>query len=436
MPKLIKTTLQRYKSALGKLLLLFLLLFSYSSCTDQGCIEADDFGEYEQQVLFVKANGVAESCDYDSTKTLDDAMQGSGLKRCLVSGSVSIDDGNGSVQSSTGCAGFANIYIQNLCVQDCRSKCINNRGSNSSSAEPDWVSTSKKESGKNIGVTLTPGAEIYIRAIGTVVLSGVKSEFVFTKSKDYGAQSRNNDFNPLFLDVNKGDIKDIKFSGQWRADTSDTTGASDYGGDINSNTLSEKHKTINGAKRLAAYVIPHPDGYKFDVTATSELSGTKGTPLFVDTRLWKCDYNGNDKKQSSCYSLPYDDASGYPNTTPSIAMSLYDITTSAKADNLGSIGGMIRWDDDGLKPLNSDPLSDVLCNPSCNQDMSPTDGTYGLIGDLSASDATITNNKKYPVRVLFKNLSGSGDCNLSLGMNIKDGDRISTKVLAKKDGAK
>ncbi|MBM5783063.1 MAG: hypothetical protein FJ368_06575, partial [Pelagibacterales bacterium] len=47
------------KNFSNKLKALLLLLLLSSSCTDQGCIEADDFGEYEYQTLEVLANNSA-----------------------------------------------------------------------------------------------------------------------------------------------------------------------------------------------------------------------------------------------------------------------------------------------------------------------------------------------------------------------------------------
>jgi type IV secretory pathway VirB6-like protein len=424
LPKLLsKITFQNYKAVLGKLLLLFLLLFSYSSCTDQGCIEADDFGEYEQEILFVKANALGESCEYDPTKALSDSLQGEGLKACFTSGNVVINDGVDIADhtSNTGCSGFEDApTIKNLCIQECRQKCVNTNSSDSASAEPDWISTSKRQSGRNVGVTITPGAKVFIRAVGTVVLGGAKPETVFTRSSDFGLQSKKSDFTASFMDVTGGSVKDIKFSGKWN------NGIAMIGGNINSTNIAEKTAAFNGANSLVAYVVPHPAGYKFDNTQLTELDGTRGVPLYVDTRLWTCSYNAGNKKQSLCSSLPYNADNQYPYTDNATALSIYNITSSSKASNLGSVGGMIRYDDDGLEPFDTDPFVAASCNPTCSG--APSDPKVGgFVGDLSAGDVSITNSENYAVRLVFKNLgvgAGSANCNTTLLGTIKNKDGL------------
>ncbi len=422
MPKLLsKITFPNYKAVAGKLLLLFLLLFSYSSCTDQGCIEADDFGEYEQEIIFVKANALGESCEYDPAKSLSDASQGTGLKACFTSGNIVINDGVDPADhsSATGCSGFEELpTIKNLCIEQCRQNCINTNSADSASAEPDWVSTHKRSSSRNFGVTITPGAKIFIRAVGTVVLGGAKPETIFSRSTDFGLQSKKSDFNPSFMDVTGGSVKEVKFSGKWN------NGTEFLGGNINSANIVEKKAAFNGSRALFAYVIPHPEGYKFDTSESTELGGTRGTPLYVDTRLWTCSYNIGNVKQSLCSSLPYNAHNEYPNTDNATALSIYNITSSEKASNLGLIGGMIRYNDDGLEPFDTDPFSSTSCNPNCsNAPSNPKVG--GFVGNLSAGDALITNNETYAVRLVFKNLGAgtNGDnCNISLLGTIKDKD--------------
>jgi len=419
LPKLLsKITFSNYKAFSSKLLLLFLLLFSYSSCTDQGCIEADDFGEYEQETIFVNANALADSCDYDITKALSDVSQGSGLKSCFTSGSVTVDDGTDSEDSSTGCSGFTILALKNICIDNCRQQCVNNNSGNISGAEPDWVSTHKRASGRNFGVTITPGAKIFIKVAGTVVLSGVQPKTIFTRSSDYGLQSREADFSPSFIDVTGGSTKTVKFSGKWN------NGTTDLGGDINSSTDSVKRAAFNGARTLFAYVVPHPEGYVFDTSESTELSGTRGTPLYVDTRLWTCSYNTGNVKQSLCSSLPYNSGNGYQYTDNATALNIYNITSSNKALNLGSIGGMIRYDNDGLEPFDTDPFSATSCSTSCSN--LPSDPTVGgVVGDLSTGSVSIANDQTYAVRLVLKNLgfgTGGDNCNITLSGTITDKD--------------
>lgn len=396
---------------LARFFVLGVLLVSFSSCTDQGCIEADDFGEYQTQIVTVPANATGDSCTYTPDKPLNDPSQGSGLQRCFTSGAVSIVDENGTTQSnggSGGCSGFvSSATYRNICVENCRQICIASAGTGGGTPEPDWVSTSKKRLGQNIGVTITPGAEIYIRAVGTVVLGGDLSQPIFTRSTNYGLQSQDGNFSSEFYDLQKGVTKNIKFSGIW------TNGSATIGGNAFSSDSAERLRAFNGLKRLVAYVIPHPAGYAFDIkNATSELSGIRGTPLFADTRLWECGYSGTVSTQSECASLPYNSNNGYGFTDNGVAQSLYYISTTAKADNLGKIGGMIRWSGDGLRPYTYDPYNGVTCTTNCAAPANPSEG--GIVGSLASSGRYIQNNNNYAVRVSFKNLSGNSACDLSL----------------------
>lgn len=411
-----------FKTLLGKLFLLSLLLFSYSSCSDQGCIEADDFGEYQQQVLTVKANYADENCDYDSTKSTEDATQGSGLKVCFTSGNIGIDpgDGSGVITSTAGCSGFSdNILARNLCIEQCRQECINSGSSNSGQAEPDWEATSSKKSGQNSGVTLTPGAKIEIRAVGKVILGEDRSTqpiFVRSSSLNYGLQSNNADFSESFIDVRVDNTKTVKFSGKWRDfSDSENSGNITIGGDSSSNNMTERQAAFNGARRIAAYLIPHPAGYNFDTRATTEKLGTKGTPLFADTDLWNCTYDDTDTlDQSSCGSLPYNASTGYPETDSTLAATLYGITSQNQGNNLGTIGGAIRWDNDGMINWSYDPFpysSTLNCKGGNCVDTIPVEN---IVGDLSLEDRRIIqNDNNYPIKIAFKHLGegpGIGSC--------------------------
>ncbi len=367
--------LQNYKKVLGRLCLLSLLLFSYSSCTDQGCIEADDFGEYEQQIVTVKANALAESCDYYPDKPLSDAEQGSGIKECLTSQNLSFTDEVDSTYatkavngSHKGCLSFegtlntdytftagagatgatTNVATAKfLCTSLCKEKCENGNGADTGSAEPSWVSTTAKVSGQNSGVTISPGDKVFIRALGKVTLSKSAPLTAYTSSINDGLQSsKSYDFNKSsFIDIKADNSKIVNFSGRWYDNSNNYVGA-----DVSHNLP----ETINnGARRLVAYALPHPTGYAFNVNATDEKVGTLGTPLFVDENLWQCDYSIT---PFSCTSLAYNISNGYtqiaidgnPANLKTASGYSYQIDASAKAANLGAIGGMIRWNGDNV----------------------------------------------------------------------------------------
>jgi hypothetical protein len=122
------------KNVFAKTLAL-LLFFALFSCSDQGCIDADDFGEYESQTIEVEANSSEASCTYDSSKNITDSSQGSGLKVCLTSENVTVYDENNAAYSGTkGCLEDGTIKagkIQNLCINQCVQQCLTNTSSNS-----------------------------------------------------------------------------------------------------------------------------------------------------------------------------------------------------------------------------------------------------------------------------------------------------------------
>jgi type IV secretory pathway VirB6-like protein len=401
------------KTTLGRSLLLLLLLFSYSSCSNEGCIEAENFGEYEQEVLTIQANAQSQSCEYISGKPVSDYSQGSGLTSCFTMGTVSVTDTSGTVYSnedSKGCDGFdENSTAQRICIEECRIVCANNSSATSGGSEPYWTSTTRRIPGRNSGITISPESKIRIKAFGNIVLGGGILNNIFAFSTDNTQHSRELGFDNKFLDLTQGISKQVQFSGSW---TDPTNSAIKYGGDVD--IVSQRSDVVNGAKRLAAFITPHPLGYSFDKDASFEQLGTTGTPLFADDRLWACSYSGSvDKTQSSCNSLTYNTASGYPSTDNTIAQSYYAIDSRIKMNNLGSIGGMIRWELDGLTPFSSDPFasSGAVCSPTCSSLPGPTLGA--IVGDISTAAISITNNETYAVKISFKSLLSTNACDLT-----------------------
>ena len=430
---------------LSRILLILFFLFSFSSCSDDGCIEADDFGEYEQEIVTVKANYSDEACTYDPSKDLIDAEQGSGLKDCFVKGSASISDqDNNTFTSSTGCLGFNDKNggkpVSNICVEQCRQKCMASTASSPSGAEPMWQPTSEKQEGKNIGVTLTPGAEIYVRATGTVSLAGDKNaDPIFAGSKKSGLQSFADDLSKnVIQDVKFGTTKAIKFSGMWydgidcvspcNKDKDDDSPGEYVGGLGPSDSNSDfERKLYNGARRLVIYVI-NRDGYGFDSSQTNEKEGVIGIPLYADTDLWTCYYSNNsqaDFKQSDCKSLPYDDSrAGYgKNVNSALAIEAYGISSANQTKNLGKFGGAIRWKDDGLRSIfdpNDDPFKG--CSSDC--------ASLGVDSGAGYIDATtqFINNNPYPVELRARISSGASSCTITY--NIKDSNGVVVKNTA------
>ncbi len=67
-----------------KILISILITCLIISCENRGCIEADDFGEYNSYNLEVYANNFYNLCKYDPTKTYNDNSQGICLENILM----------------------------------------------------------------------------------------------------------------------------------------------------------------------------------------------------------------------------------------------------------------------------------------------------------------------------------------------------------------
>lgn len=396
---------------------LFLLLFAatITSCTDQGCIEADDFGEYQSQTLTVPSNASESTCNYQSGLPLNDTEQGSGLKSCFTSGYVTVtDESNVTKMAYGGCNGkqvnptqptitdtsgsqipnylysvpdnSSTTYglddsFKNLCITNCIASCLSGSSPNSvSSSEPNWVATDQRDSSSGTGIQILPGAQISITATGSVTLSNSANYPAFfipvSTLNSNGTQQNFKDANwstENIFDVQNSQTIDLSFSGQWQRPFNSAAQSNYYyststvgaGTNAISNTTALS-SIYNGVKKLVAYTIPHPDGYKFDSSTNSEILGNKGTPLLPEPRTWNCDYGTgsfannastfNNFIQQDCKNT----TNGYANlgynasTDTAVASnSLFTITSNGPSNGLGTYGGPIRWNGDGITNASS-----------------------------------------------------------------------------------
>lgn len=396
------------KNIVCKLAALFLLL-SFSSCTDQGCIEADDFGEYEYQTLTINANGSAESCVYDYSLDITDPGQGSGLISYLTSGSVKVTDPNGNLQSNTGslgCSGFTDITYRTLCINDAIQKCQIQNNSHSSSAEPNYLATAERDSSQNYGVTIRPNTEITIIASGSVTLGDqITYPVAYVSAQDaYLPTFKDDTWTDKFFDVKNGQSLNIKFSGIWNNGTADIGGgASSFvsNGDADA-------KIYNGAKRTVAYVVPAPTGYSFDTTKSTEKEGTKAVPLLPDPEAWKCTYTA--PNGAVCDNKDYTEI-GYTSASNSLIKQVFSINSTTGSYTLGQYGGMIRWDNDGIIKNNSDPFSNPAIPPKGIAE-------NGMFLGEAASGKEVLNSTSFSYKVSFQ--SSDALCNIPISVLIKD----------------
>jgi type IV secretory pathway VirB6-like protein len=393
------------------ILLLFLPIFS---CTDQGCIEADDFGDYEYQTLTIPANGLGASCSYDYSLDIDDPNQGSGLISYLTTGTATVTDTSGNQQTgitNKGCSGFDDASLKNLCINDAVQKCLSLYNASSGNVEPFWTPTGERDSSQNYGVTITPGAEITIKALGSVKL-GDQTSFAnaYVSAVDYLPTLKDEDLTKdLFFDVKSGQTVNVKFSGKWN------NGSENIGG--GSNSLGSGDEAIyNGARRAVIYLIPAPYGYKFNSSSsvTTEQEGTLGVPLLPDTKAWQCSYNissGTSYNKATCSNKSYSTI-GYniSSSEDDLISSTFPLSSSSKSSTLGQYGGMIRWTNDGI-------VSDAEFNPFSSATPAGISSGGMILGNAS-SEKSISNGTSNSYKVAFK--AADSSCNIAIKVSIKD----------------
>ncbi len=413
---------------------ILLLLFS---CTDEGCIEADDFGEYESETIEVLANASQNHCEYDYAKGISDiSAHGEGIKNCLISGKKKIIDTNGDIYEGkdTGCTdlssepieSLANLSLKTFCINECIQSCQANAGSYSLEAEPPWKSTSGKSSNTNSGITIRAGSEVVIKAVGNITLAGTyKYPDIYVQANNFVPHTKSQNWSDIIFDVRNGQMFDVNFKGKWRkesgSDRKDQLGTfitkSD---DDKSYTFDERAR--NGARRLVAFIIEHPLGYRLDNTKQTETQKAVNVPLLPDARAWKCAYSGADVHQSECFNDDYSHSSyGYSEKTISQAgvNQVFPLTSEFESTTLTKYGGIIRWKDDGLKGADFDPAPEkhkkCVAGGSCNV----TSDTIGMIGDALTSPVNITNNQDYANQILFKSFGSDITCNVQIKVSIK-----------------
>ncbi|MBM3579608.1 MAG: hypothetical protein FJX34_02400, partial [Alphaproteobacteria bacterium] len=407
----------------------FLLLFS---CTDSGCIDADDFGEYESQTLTVTSNSSQDNCAYNAALAITDSGQGSGIKPCLVTNSNTIIDEINTTYYATGCVNFYSnagkttavtdystiAKLQNLCSDNCVQACLTNVGSaNSAGAEPAWMSTSRKITGQNSGVTIRPGSQIMVTAAGNVSLgSALTYPPLFVQANNPLPQSLTNSWSQNFFDFNSGQAANLGFSG-----------AATVNGTSISTASASSSNLYNMARRLVIYTIAHPTNYGgFDLTQNTERAGSKVTPLLPDPAAWQCTYNtgSSNTLQMSCGNSSYVNIGyNYTGFSDTLTSSTFPISSALQSSGLTQYGGVVRYDGDGLngttKPdgTDYDPFSAVTCNGSTGTcvGIDNVAGDQGVrVGDLSSGDVTITNTYTNSYQVSLKSLTGDTGCNIAL----------------------
>lgn len=407
--------------------LVFCALFFISSCSDNGCIDADDFGEYESEVVKVEANHGQNNCEYDRSQPLTSAP--GSLINCFTKGNVSVSDETGSVftNDETGCSGFQVAKIRNLCLDQCIRDCNLKSLNQPNNTSPNWTSTSKKLKNINSGVTISPQSTIEVRATGNISLgsSGANNSF-FVQSDNPFPHAKNSDWQNKIYDVEPGTSAMFLAGGRWQSDDAGNITSFGAGNDLDSPMTEQKQiEAINAINRLALFVIPHPDGYDFDISENDEKLGSKGIPLIPDVGAWRCFSPDNEALTADCSNdiSYYTSVNGYKTDAikESLLNSIFPFTAEEKTTMLGIYGGMIRWAGDNLVPASYDPFTNnsVSCdeNALCaNKDR--FDESFGIVSENMEMINSSTDARKY----YFRSLAPATECNdVELQIAVLDG---------------
>ena len=182
MNKLIKNN--SIKNYLKAILCLLSLIF-LNACEDYGCLDADDFGEYEIYTFSVNANRLSEYCEYN--KDVSATSQPFGIKECVST-------------PATYCPGLSNDDCGEKCEAECYASSeenfkdlMNNQNIPNPTdalgyADPPWVAVG----GGNKQLSIEENSQILITAQGNIDLGGASPEkILFISSEDIGNKALN-----------------------------------------------------------------------------------------------------------------------------------------------------------------------------------------------------------------------------------------------------
>lgn len=283
-----------------KKLLCLLFLFLLFSCDDGGCIDSDDFGEYEIYTFPVNANNLEQICKYKSE--LADADQGFGIKDCIA-----INCNTAQTNTSS-------------CKKDCEEKCYTDKnalqklfnapavGTGASrivSSEPNWFAVG---GGDSIGkISIEENSQILITAQGTINLGNTSGNTAVSIINNDSGKTKLGNIrdNANITKFSGGENLEINFEGDW-TDTAGSSSTTYFNSNSSGDVLINKRDLLknklnyytessaNGARRIFAYFIPFPEVY--------QQYQNYNFPLAPDPRAWICNGSADtsNKRHLSC----------------------------------------------------------------------------------------------------------------------------------------
>ncbi len=294
---------------------LIFLLLTFSCSDNTGCIDAEDYGEYEIDNIEVSPKILAASCDVDSSVkdtsgNIDyfsiDAKHGKDFLTCITSKQIKFsyfDEGIEKTESSTCLAVKANVAKFSACISRCKILCPI-MFSNSFEKTALSYTYNNIRSGST-GINIYPNSQINIDVSGTATLTSDKSfptalitpEQVAPKYLDLNGQNQ-------VVNINSGKSIIPYFTGISSAARLETN---------STQTLLPKDIAKFGS-RIGVLTSPFPFNHSFSANSNSELIGSYGLPILPDPRAWLCTYGETSQLCKNSYS-----SAGYKNISDTLA---------------------------------------------------------------------------------------------------------------------
>ena len=265
---------------ISRIIVILSIFFALSSCQDvNNCISADNYGEYDFEIIDVPSGSNAQNCKFDSTVSdplSTTANHGATLRKCLI---------------DRLCSSKTDAQKQ-TCLNDCKSDCPSLSSLDpTSSTAPDWVYTSLKNG--NSGLKLYPGSEVWVTVNGNVSLTDGKylPKLYFSPSSfmpnlyEYDKPLAN----PYIASLKSGKILTLKFGGALTSPNK-----VDCADKVECSTKKEKptlQDYYNFSRRIAVFVKPNPKDHIFAENISSDSSRTSGVPFDSNPQAWRCDYD-------------------------------------------------------------------------------------------------------------------------------------------------
>ncbi|MFZ9469534.1 MAG: type IV secretion system protein [Rickettsiales bacterium] len=286
-----------HKITSSKNLLILFLFLSINSCSDSGCIEADDFGEYDVKNISVYSNNTSGLCKFNTALKYDNPNQPILFKGCIMLENCSSKSSDGEKLS---------------CAKECEAKCKNNPvkqrnyatrsnysiPSSRSLSEPNWkeVGDSEFKIYENTKIMITATGEIEIGEKGGEILQLQKDDLVDelpTEDKTKFMKISANDQIKFKISadfgINTERASVSNFVSYFQNPTFNSYPSSETVSSISqlkNNELKSRHPGIvNGSKRIFAYFIPTP--------TIPEIGNDSLIPIMVKPYLAACSLEPN-----------------------------------------------------------------------------------------------------------------------------------------------